>query len=287
MVWSATTSSSPARALKSTSSRKRTLKASTVLAASYLRRLKRRSTTAWMRRRAGWNNAVTARVAPATAQRVGQPLHLLALDALSATPPNDQRPRGREDARDHHHEPDLENRLQHGTSTGKAKWILVAREVLEWARGQGRRDHGHDGGTDGGPDYRPPARRWQLAGGKQQHQECRAERHRGQPQQVGKQRRPGRTGQRSAGIATWNLPMMLSGRRETIRAPTAKLARMHNPLPAVWATNSSVSRHSCAGTRISPKASSPTVANSTARIICTWRVLVIVSPAAWGTLTTF
>src|SRR5215216_1384697 len=39
-----------------------------VLAALYLRRLKRRSTTAWMRRWAGWNRAATARVAPATAQ---------------------------------------------------------------------------------------------------------------------------------------------------------------------------------------------------------------------------
>src|SRR5512132_4697773 len=105
MVWSTTACSSVERVSRSICSRRRMLNASTVLAASYLRRLKRRSTTAWMRRRAGWNNAVTARVAPATAQRVGQPLHLLALDALSATPPNDQRPRGREDARDHHHEP--------------------------------------------------------------------------------------------------------------------------------------------------------------------------------------
>jgi hypothetical protein len=37
----------------------------------YLRRLKRRSTIAWMRRRAGWNSAATVRVAPATAQLGG------------------------------------------------------------------------------------------------------------------------------------------------------------------------------------------------------------------------
>jgi hypothetical protein len=40
--------------------------------------LKRRSTTCWMRRRAGWNKAATARVAPATAQ----------LGGWSLTPPN-------------------------------------------------------------------------------------------------------------------------------------------------------------------------------------------------------
>jgi hypothetical protein len=52
IVWSATASSSADNVFRSTSSRSRRLNASTVLAASYLRRLKRRSTTAWMRRRA-------------------------------------------------------------------------------------------------------------------------------------------------------------------------------------------------------------------------------------------
>ena len=45
-----------------------------VLAALYLPRLKRRSTACWMRRRAGWNRAATARVAPATAQLGGSAL---------------------------------------------------------------------------------------------------------------------------------------------------------------------------------------------------------------------
>jgi hypothetical protein len=71
IVWSTTVSSSAARASRSTSSRSRRPNASTVLAALYLRRLKRRSTTAWMRRRAGWNSAATARVAPATSQLGG------------------------------------------------------------------------------------------------------------------------------------------------------------------------------------------------------------------------
>jgi hypothetical protein len=38
-----------------------------VWAALYLRRLKRRSTAAWTRRRAGWNSAATTRVEAATA----------------------------------------------------------------------------------------------------------------------------------------------------------------------------------------------------------------------------
>src|SRR5829696_2670933 len=45
--------------------------ASTVLIASYLRRLKRRSTTAWMRCRTGWNRVAMVRVAPAMAQLGG------------------------------------------------------------------------------------------------------------------------------------------------------------------------------------------------------------------------
>ncbi len=78
MVWFTTASSSADKVSRSISSRSRALKACTVVAASYLRRLKRRSTTAWVRRRAGWNSAATARVAPATAQ----------LGGLPPTPPN-------------------------------------------------------------------------------------------------------------------------------------------------------------------------------------------------------
>jgi hypothetical protein len=66
IVWSTTAISSAESASRSTSSRKRVLNTSTVLAASYLRRLKRRSTSAWMRRRAGWNRVATAKVAAAT-----------------------------------------------------------------------------------------------------------------------------------------------------------------------------------------------------------------------------
>lgn len=96
-----------------------------------------------------------------------------------------KRPRSREVFGDNHDEPDLGDDLQHGASTGKAKWILVAREVLEWARGQGRSGHGHGGGADRGPHHQPPALRRQLAGREQQHQERHAYRHRGQPQQAG------------------------------------------------------------------------------------------------------
>jgi hypothetical protein len=41
---------------------------------------------------------------------------------------------------------------------------------------------------------------------------------------------------------------------------------MNNPLPAIWKTNSSVT----------PNAS-PTVANRTARVSCTWRVLRVLT----------
>ena len=81
IVWWTTASSSADRVSRSTSSRNRALNASTVLTALYLRRLNRRSTTAWMRRRAGWNSAATAQVAPATAQ----------LGGSSVTPPNTAR----------------------------------------------------------------------------------------------------------------------------------------------------------------------------------------------------
>jgi hypothetical protein len=63
IAWSTTDSSSADSVSKSTSLRSRALKASTVLAPSYLCRLKRRSTACWMRWRAGWNRAATARVA--------------------------------------------------------------------------------------------------------------------------------------------------------------------------------------------------------------------------------
>jgi hypothetical protein len=73
MVWSTTASSSADSVSRSSSARSRALKASMVLAASYRCRLNRRSTTAWMRRRAGWNSAATARVAPATQLGVSAP----------------------------------------------------------------------------------------------------------------------------------------------------------------------------------------------------------------------
>ena len=66
MVWSTTASSSADRESRSTWSRSRAPKASMTRAASWRRRLKRRSTAAWMRRRAGWNTAATPRVAAAT-----------------------------------------------------------------------------------------------------------------------------------------------------------------------------------------------------------------------------
>jgi hypothetical protein len=78
MVWSTTASSSVERVSRSTWSRRRVENTSMVLAAWYLRRLNRRSTAAWMRRRAGWNRAAAARVAPATDQ----------LGSSPPTPPN-------------------------------------------------------------------------------------------------------------------------------------------------------------------------------------------------------
>jgi hypothetical protein len=61
MVCSITASSSAVSVSRSTCWRSRALKAAIVWAVSWRRRLKRRSTACWMRRRAGWNTAATAR----------------------------------------------------------------------------------------------------------------------------------------------------------------------------------------------------------------------------------
>ena len=66
MAWSTTASRSAVRVSRSTWSGRRAPNPSMILAASWRRRLRRRSTTAWTRRRAGWNTAAPARVAAAT-----------------------------------------------------------------------------------------------------------------------------------------------------------------------------------------------------------------------------
>ena len=71
MVWSTTASSSVARVSRSIWSRRRVENAWMVVAAWYLRRLKRRSTAAWIRWRAGRNTAAAARVTAATSQLGG------------------------------------------------------------------------------------------------------------------------------------------------------------------------------------------------------------------------
>ena len=68
MVSATTARSSLPSASRSTSSRSRVPKRSSVRAASYLLRKKRRSTAAWIRVRAGRNNAATASVEAATAR---------------------------------------------------------------------------------------------------------------------------------------------------------------------------------------------------------------------------
>ena len=73
---------------RSSSLRSQTANASTVLAALYLRRLKRRSTACWMRRRAGWNSAATAKVAPLPDAGQHRP-------AQGAPPPHWRRPRNK------------------------------------------------------------------------------------------------------------------------------------------------------------------------------------------------
>jgi hypothetical protein len=73
IVSSTTASSSPVSVSRSTCWRSLALNAAIVRAASYRRRSKRRSTTAWMRRRAGWNAAATARVAVATTRGESRP----------------------------------------------------------------------------------------------------------------------------------------------------------------------------------------------------------------------
>src|SRR6266540_146050 len=73
MVCSTTPSSSAVRVSRSTCWRSLALNAAIVRAASYRRRLKRRSTACWMWRRAGWNAAATARVAVATTRGESRP----------------------------------------------------------------------------------------------------------------------------------------------------------------------------------------------------------------------
>jgi hypothetical protein len=121
MVWLTTASSSADSVSRSTCWCRRALNAVIVWAASWRRRLKRRSTACWMRRRTGWNTTA------------GSP---------TATPPRAHRPdRGRAHQRQHGAKEDARDSARQVGPAGLARQVIQPDGRAQAEQGQQPQRH--------------------------------------------------------------------------------------------------------------------------------------------------